>query len=69
MFEYSIRIQNRTVVVFQAFLKGVQTVVINCMTLRSSHSIFPLLAEKLGTSRGHSDGKLEKLLTSSGPTV
>lgn len=53
----------------KAFLKGVQTVVINCMTLRSSHSIFPLLAEKLGTSRGHSDGKLEKLLTSSGPTV
>ncbi|KAF4083430.1 hypothetical protein AMELA_G00141170 [Ameiurus melas] len=51
------------------FLKGVQTVVINCMTLRSSHSIFPLLAEKLGTSRGHSDVKLEKLLTSSGPTV
>ncbi|MCI4383679.1 hypothetical protein PGIGA_G00029450 [Pangasianodon gigas] len=52
-----------------AFLKGVQTVVINCMTLRSSHSIFPVLAEKLGTSRCHSDGKLEKLLTSSGPTV
>ncbi|XP_060797692.1 cell division control protein 6 homolog [Neoarius graeffei] len=53
----------------KAFLKGVQTVVINCMTLRSSHSVFPLLAEKLGASRGHSDGKLEKLLTSSGPTV
>ncbi|XP_058257642.1 cell division control protein 6 homolog [Hemibagrus wyckioides] len=53
----------------KAFLKGVRTVVINCMTLRSSHSIFPLLAEKLGTSRGYNDGKLEKLLTSSGPTV
>ncbi|XP_062869009.1 cell division control protein 6 homolog [Trichomycterus rosablanca] len=53
----------------KALLKGVQTVVINCMTLRSSHSIFPLLAEKLGSSRCHSDSKLEKLLTSSGPTV
>ncbi|XP_027025403.1 cell division control protein 6 homolog isoform X2 [Tachysurus fulvidraco] len=53
----------------KALLKGAQIVVINCMTLRSSHSIFPLLAEKLGTTRGHSDGKLEKLLTSSGPTV
>ncbi|KAI5101835.1 cell division control protein 6-like, partial [Silurus meridionalis] len=53
----------------KASLKGVRTVVINCMTLRSSHSIFPLLAEKLGTSRGHGDCKLEKLLTSSGPTV
>ncbi|XP_031418192.1 cell division control protein 6 homolog [Clupea harengus] len=50
-------------------LKGVQKVVINCMTLRSSHSIFPLLAEKLGGTRGHSEGRLQKLLTSSGPTV
>ncbi|XP_036442343.1 cell division control protein 6 homolog [Colossoma macropomum] len=53
----------------KALLKGVQTVVINCMTLRSSHSIFPMLAEKLKSSKGQSDGKLEKLLTSSGPTV
>ncbi|XP_076880782.1 cell division control protein 6 homolog [Brachyhypopomus gauderio] len=53
----------------KAVLAGVRTVVINCMTLRSSHSIFPLLAEKLGLSRGHSGGRLEKLLTSSGPTV
>ncbi|XP_007240198.3 cell division control protein 6 homolog [Astyanax mexicanus] len=53
----------------KALLKGVQTVVINCMTLRSSHSIFPLLAEKLKTSKSSSGGKLEKLLTSSGPTV
>ncbi|KAI4882033.1 hypothetical protein NFI96_012504 [Prochilodus magdalenae] len=53
----------------KALLKGVQTVVINCMTLRSSHSIFPMLAEKLKTSKGQSDGKLQKLLTSSGPTV
>ncbi|XP_066504091.1 cell division control protein 6 homolog [Hoplias malabaricus] len=53
----------------KTLLKGVQTVVINCMTLRSSHAIFPMLVEKLRTSRGSSNGKLEKLLTSSGPTV
>ncbi|XP_062400253.1 cell division control protein 6 homolog [Sardina pilchardus] len=50
-------------------LVGVQKVVINCMTLRSSHSIFPLLAERLGSARGHSEARLEKLLTSAGPTV
>ncbi|XP_063062541.1 cell division control protein 6 homolog [Engraulis encrasicolus] len=55
-------------------LKGVEKVVVNCMTLRSSHSIFPLLAEKLGAARGGAHGqageaRLEKLLTSSGPTV
>uniref|UniRef100_A0A8C8M3V4 Cell division control protein n=1 Tax=Oncorhynchus tshawytscha TaxID=74940 RepID=A0A8C8M3V4_ONCTS len=50
-------------------LKEIQTVVINCMALRSSHAIFPLLAEKLGASGGHTDTKLQKLLTSTGPTV
>uniref|UniRef100_A0A8C8IU25 Cell division control protein 6 homolog n=1 Tax=Oncorhynchus tshawytscha TaxID=74940 RepID=A0A8C8IU25_ONCTS len=50
-------------------LKAIQTVVLNCMALRSSHAIFPLLAEKLGASGGHTDTKLQKLLTSTGPTV
>ncbi|XP_048103086.1 cell division control protein 6 homolog [Alosa alosa] len=50
-------------------LKDAQKVVINCMTLRSSHSIFPLLANRLGSARGHNEGRLEKLLTSAGPTV
>ncbi|XP_014031792.2 cell division control protein 6 homolog [Salmo salar] len=50
-------------------LKEIQTVVLNCMSLRSSHAIFPLLAEKLGASGGHTDTKLQKLLTSTGPTV
>ncbi|XP_038873434.1 cell division control protein 6 homolog [Salvelinus namaycush] len=50
-------------------LKEIQTVVINCMALRSSHAIFPLLAKKLGASGGHTDTKLQKLLTSTGPTV
>ncbi|KAI1887125.1 hypothetical protein AGOR_G00202910 [Albula goreensis] len=50
-------------------LKAVKVVSINCMTLRSSQSIFPLLAERLGASGGHSDRRLEKHLTSTGPTV
>ncbi len=54
---------------FQALLRGVQTVVINCMNLRSSHAIFPLLGERLGVPKGNSEARLEKLLTSSGPTV
>lgn len=53
----------------KALLKGVQTVVINCMNLRSSHAVFPLLGEKLGVPKGHSEARLQKLLTSSGPTV
>uniref|UniRef100_A0A8C1JU09 Cell division control protein n=1 Tax=Cyprinus carpio TaxID=7962 RepID=A0A8C1JU09_CYPCA len=53
----------------KALLKGVQTVLINCMNLRSSHAIFPLLGERLGVPKGNSEGRLEKLLTSSGPTV
>lgn len=50
-------------------LKPVQTVLVNCMTLRSSYGIFPLLADRLGVSGSHSDAKLQKLLTSAGPTV
>lgn len=50
-------------------LEPVQKVVINCMTLRSSHAIFPMLADKLGVSGSHTDAKLQKLMTSSGPPV
>ncbi|XP_056324749.1 cell division control protein 6 homolog [Danio aesculapii] len=53
----------------KALLKGIQTVVINCMNLRSSHAIFPLLGERLGVPKGNSETRLEKFLTSSGPTV
>ena len=56
----------------QEALSEVQTVVVNCMTLRSSHSIFPLLAQQLGGGTGaggHSSSALQKLLTSNGPTV
>ncbi|XP_059394158.1 cell division control protein 6 homolog [Carassius carassius] len=53
----------------KALLKGVQTVLVNCMNLRSSHAIFPLLGERLGVPKGNSEARLEKLLTSSGPTV
>ncbi|KAJ8377377.1 hypothetical protein AAFF_G00261060 [Aldrovandia affinis] len=50
-------------------LRSIKKVVINCMTLRNSQAIFPLIAERLGASGGHSDRRLEKLLTSTGPTV
>ncbi|KAJ8264580.1 hypothetical protein GJAV_G00150930 [Gymnothorax javanicus] len=50
-------------------LQSVQKVLINCMRLRSSQSIFPLLAERLGGSRGQDARCLEKLLTTAGPTV
>ncbi|KAJ3614036.1 hypothetical protein NHX12_017613 [Muraenolepis orangiensis] len=56
-------------------LRAVQTVMVNCMTLRSSHAIFPLLAQRLAgatTSQapgGHSSSSLQTLLTSPGPTV
>uniref|UniRef100_A0A3B3C5Z2 Cell division cycle 6 homolog (S. cerevisiae) n=1 Tax=Oryzias melastigma TaxID=30732 RepID=A0A3B3C5Z2_ORYME len=48
-------------------LSGVQTVMVNCMSLRSSHAIFPLLASKLQASGGQSG--LQRFLTGSGPTV
>ncbi|XP_064180557.1 cell division control protein 6 homolog [Anguilla rostrata] len=50
-------------------LQSVQKVIINCMRLRSSQSIFPLLVEQLGASRGHSVRCLENLLTTTGPPV
>ncbi|XP_058496603.1 cell division control protein 6 homolog [Solea solea] len=51
----------------KAELSSVQMVVVNCMSLRSSHSIFPLLANKLKASGGQSS--LQKLLTAPGPSV
>lgn len=51
----------------QGELSGVQTVMVNCMSLRSSHAIFPLLASKLQASGGQSG--LQRFLTGSGPTV
>lgn len=51
----------------KAELSSVQTVVVNCMTLRSSHAIFPLLAEKLRAPGGQNG--LQKFLTSPGPAV
>ncbi|CAJ1052847.1 cell division control protein 6 homolog isoform X2 [Xyrichtys novacula] len=48
-------------------LSSVQTVVVNCMTLRSSHAIFPLLAEKLKAPGGQN--RLQRLLTAPGPAV
>lgn len=51
----------------QSELTQVQTVLINCMSVRSSHSIFPLLAEALRMSGGHSG--LQKFLTEPGHAV
>ncbi|XP_047220344.1 cell division control protein 6 homolog isoform X2 [Girardinichthys multiradiatus] len=48
-------------------LASVKTVVVNCMSLRSSHAIFPLLAHKLKATGGHSG--LQKFLTTPGPTI
>lgn len=51
----------------QAELSSVQTVVVNCMTLRSSHAIFPLLAEKLKAPGGQNG--LQRFLAAPGPAV
>lgn len=48
-------------------LASVKTVVVNCMSLRSSHGIFPLLAYKLKANGGQSG--LQKFLTAPGATV
>uniref|UniRef100_A0A3B3YS56 Cell division control protein n=1 Tax=Poecilia mexicana TaxID=48701 RepID=A0A3B3YS56_9TELE len=48
-------------------LASVKTVVVNCMSLRSSHGIFPLLAYKLKAAGGQSG--LQRFLTAPGPTV
>ncbi|XP_033913111.2 cell division control protein 6 homolog [Acipenser ruthenus] len=56
-------------------LRGSQQIFVNCMSLRSSHCIFPVLAERLqGAGRSRSGGKdigkrLERLLTGPGPMV
>lgn len=51
----------------QTELSSVQTVVVNCMTLRSSHAIFPLLAEKLKAPGGQNG--LQRFLAAPGPAV
>uniref|UniRef100_H3CLC8 Cell division control protein n=1 Tax=Tetraodon nigroviridis TaxID=99883 RepID=H3CLC8_TETNG len=48
-------------------LSAVQCVMVNCMALRSSHAIFPLLAEKL-KARGGQSG-LQRFLCGPGPAV
>ncbi|XP_033985650.1 cell division control protein 6 homolog [Trematomus bernacchii] len=48
-------------------LSSVQTVLVNCMSLRSSHAIFRLLAEKLKAPGGQ--GGLQRFLTAPGPAV
>uniref|UniRef100_A0A3P8VSJ3 Cell division cycle 6 homolog (S. cerevisiae) n=1 Tax=Cynoglossus semilaevis TaxID=244447 RepID=A0A3P8VSJ3_CYNSE len=51
----------------KAQMSSVQTVMVNCMSLRSSNAIFPLLANKLRTSGGQKG--LQKFLMASGPSV
>ncbi|XP_060905138.1 cell division control protein 6 homolog [Labrus mixtus] len=51
----------------KAELSSVQTVVVNCMTLRSSHAIFRLLSEKLKAPGGQNG--VQRFLTAPGPAV
>ncbi|XP_054460590.1 cell division control protein 6 homolog [Anoplopoma fimbria] len=51
----------------KAELSCVQTVVVNCMSLRSSHAIFRLLADKLRAPGGQNG--LQRFLTAPGPAV
>ncbi|XP_073325470.1 cell division control protein 6 homolog [Pagrus major] len=51
----------------KAELSSVQTVVVNCMSLRSSHAIFPLLADKLRAPGGQNG--LQRFLSAPGPAV
>uniref|UniRef100_A0A3Q3XR03 Cell division control protein 6 homolog n=1 Tax=Mola mola TaxID=94237 RepID=A0A3Q3XR03_MOLML len=48
-------------------LSSVQTVVVNCMSLRSSHAIFPLLADKLRAPGGQNG--LQSFVAAPGPAV
>ncbi|KAA8593125.1 hypothetical protein FQN60_018580, partial [Etheostoma spectabile] len=48
-----------------ADLSPVQTVVVNCMSLRSSHAVFPLLADRLKAPGGQNG--LRRFLTAPGP--
>ncbi|XP_028675261.1 cell division control protein 6 homolog [Erpetoichthys calabaricus] len=60
---------------FKDELNGVQCIFVNCMSLRSSQAVFPLVAEKLAVTvksrpAGKDIGKkLEKLVTSPGAPV
>uniref|UniRef100_A0A3Q3J487 Cell division control protein 6 homolog n=1 Tax=Monopterus albus TaxID=43700 RepID=A0A3Q3J487_MONAL len=58
---------NRVLQEMKAELSSVQTVLVNCMSLRSSHAIFPLLADKLRVSGGQKG--LQRSLTAPGPMV
>ncbi|XP_032372413.1 cell division control protein 6 homolog [Etheostoma spectabile] len=51
----------------KADLSPVQTVVVNCMSLRSSHAVFPLLADRLKAPGGQNG--LRRFLTAPGPAV
>lgn len=51
----------------QAELATVLTVTVNCMTVRSSHAIFPLLASTMRVVGGTSN--LQHFLTAAGPPV
>uniref|UniRef100_A0A8D2LDY7 Cell division control protein n=1 Tax=Varanus komodoensis TaxID=61221 RepID=A0A8D2LDY7_VARKO len=61
---------NRALLDLKTELAGSQTIVLNCMTLRSSQAVFPAIAEQLGqagadkTARSDVLRKLEKRLTS-----
>ncbi|XP_061446295.1 cell division control protein 6 homolog isoform X2 [Rhineura floridana] len=60
---------NRALLDLKTELAGSQTIVLNCMALRSSQAVFPAIAEQLGhagadkTARGDVIRKLEKCLT------
>ncbi|TNN60485.1 Cell division control protein 6 [Liparis tanakae] len=51
----------------EAQLAPVCTVLVNCMSLRSSHAVFPLLADKLKAPGGQNG--LRSFLTAPGPAV
>ncbi|XP_068607407.1 cell division control protein 6 homolog [Brachionichthys hirsutus] len=51
----------------EAELSAVKTLVVNCMSLRSSHAVFPLLADKLGAPGGQKG--MQKFLAAPGPAV
>lgn len=52
-------------------LKNCKTVYINCMSLRSSHAVFPAIAEEISVNAttGKDVKGLEKLVTSKGPVI
>ncbi|MBN3305465.1 CDC6 protein, partial [Amia calva] len=62
---------NRILQDCQEELQDAQCIFINCMTLRSSQGIFPLLAERLGSRLQGRDceRQLQKTLTGPGPMV